>query len=357
MSAPGALRPRPRPEIEALPRYSKAAGLEQVRWRASSNESTVAPSAAILEAVNLAASHSHLYPSLFGDTLIARLSGRLGVGDDQVLVGAGSLALLQQVLTAYTGPGTEVVYPWRSYEAYPILIGIAGASGVPVALDSEHRHDLSAMAAAVTPQTRAVLVCNPNNPTGSEFSTAEFVSFARSIPGDVLILLDEAYREFATSDVDGVDLLRAFPNIVVFRTFSKAYGLAGLRAGYAVTNSAIAADLRSAAPPFGLSAVAEAAACTALTDPAHTDSIVETVTAGRSHLREQLALRGVETVPSGANFVWIPLGKRASALEAACVAQGVSVRMFPGEGVRVTVGERAAEDAVIAAVDALAHNL
>ena len=260
MSAPGALRPRPRPEIEALPRYSKAAGLEQVRWRASSNESTVAPSAAILEAVNLAASHSHLYPSLFGDTLIARLSDRLGVGDDQVLVGAGSLALLQQVLTAYTGPGTEVVYPWRSYEAYPILIGIAGASGVPVALDSEHRHDLSAMAAAVTPQTRAVLVCNPNNPTGSEFSTAEFVSFARSIPGDVLILLDEAYREFATGDVDGVDLLRAFPNIVVFRTFSKAYGLAGLRAGYAVTNSAIAADLRSAAPPFGLSAVAEAAA-------------------------------------------------------------------------------------------------
>ena len=128
MSAPGALRPRPRPEIEALPRYSKAAGLEQVRWRASSNESTVAPSAAILEAVNLAASHSHLYPSLFGDTLIARLSDRLGVGDDQVLVGAGSLALLQQVLTAYTGPGTEVVYPWRSYEAYPILIGIAGAS-------------------------------------------------------------------------------------------------------------------------------------------------------------------------------------------------------------------------------------
>ena len=174
---------------------------------------------------------------------------------------------------------------------------------------------------------------------------------------DVLILLDEAYREFATSDVDGVDLLRTFPNIVVFRTFSKAYGLAGLRAGYAVTNSAIAADLRSAAPPFGLSAVAEAAACAALTDPAHTDSIVETVTAGRAHLREQLTLRGVETVPSGANFVWIPLGKRASALEAACVAQGVSVRMFPGEGVRVTVGERAAENAVIAAVDALAHNL
>ena len=227
MTAPGALRPRPptrnrsTPSILQKPPASSrfGGGRRATSRRLHPRRPFSRPS--------ISRPHTRTcIRRLFGDTLIARLSGRLGVGDDQVLVGAGSLALLQQVLTAYTGPGTEVVYPWRSYEAYPILIGIAGASGVPVALDSEHRHDLSAMAAAVTPQTRAVLVCNPNNPTGSEFSTAEFVAFARAIPSDVLILLDEAYREFATSDVDGVDLLRTFPNIVVFPNL-----LQGLRIG------------------------------------------------------------------------------------------------------------------------------
>ncbi|QBJ96133.1 aminotransferase class I/II-fold pyridoxal phosphate-dependent enzyme [Rhodococcus sp. ABRD24] len=349
--------PRPRPEIEALPRYSTASGVATVRWRASSNESAIAPSPAVAEAIARTGTHGHLYPTPFSDDLVAALAERLSVPAAEVLTGAGSLALLQQVLTAFTGPGTEVVHAWRSYEAYPILIGIAGATAVPVPLDAQHRHDIDAMIAAVTSRTRVVLVCSPNNPTGTELSTAELRHLLDSIPAHVLVVLDEAYREFAAGDVDGVELLRAYPNLVVLRTFSKAFGLAGLRAGYAITHSETAGHLRAAAPPFGLSSVAEAAACAALTETAHTDRIVESVRAGRRHLRAELTARGIETPSSGGNFVWIPVGQRAAALEAACVAHGVSVRAFPGEGVRVTVGERAAEDAVLAALNGLTSDL
>ncbi len=171
------------------------------------------------------------------------------------------------------------------------------------------------------------------------------------VPSHVLVILDEAYREFAEEQVDGVELLREYPNVVVLRTFSKAYGLAGLRVGYAIADSAVAAPLHAAAPPFGLSSVAEAAACAALTDAGHTDRIVESVRDGRRHLRSGLADRGIRPPTSGGNFVWIPIGDRVAELEAACVAHGVSVRAFAGAGVRVTVGDRDAEDAVLAAVD------
>lgn len=343
--------PRARPEIDALPAYSSAPGAATVRWRASSNESTLAPSPAVVEAIARAGEHGHLYPTLFADDLVAALAERLSVPADAVLTGAGSLALLQQVLTAYTGPGTEVVHAWRSYEAYPILIGIAGATAVPVPLDTRHRHDVDAMLAALTPRTRAVLVCNPNNPTGTELTETEMRRLLDGVPSTVPVILDEAYREFAEQQVDGVELLREYPNVVVLRTFSKAYGLAGLRVGYAIADPAVAAPLHAAAPPFGLSSVAEAAACAALADSAHTDRVVASVRSGRVHLRAGLSAGGVETPVSGGNFVWIPVGDDATRLAAACVSHGVSVRAFSGEGVRVTVGDRDAENAVLAAVD------
>ncbi|MFZ2529387.1 MAG: histidinol-phosphate transaminase [Rhodococcus sp. (in: high G+C Gram-positive bacteria)] len=349
MTRPSVL-PRPRPEIDALPRYSTASGAATVRLRASSNEATVPPSPAVVEAIARAGARGHLYPTLFADALVAALAERLSVLPDAVLTGAGSLALLQQVLTAYTGPGTEVVHAWRSYEAYPILIGITGATAVPVPLDAQHRHDVDAMLAALTPRTRAVLVCNPNNPTGTELTDTEVRRLLDGLPSHILVILDEAYREFAEEQVDGVALLREYPNVVVLRTFSKAYGLAGLRAGYAIADSEVAAPLHAAAPPFGVSSVAEAAACAALSDSAHTDRVVATVRSGRHHLRSGLSNLGIETPPSGGNFVWIPVGDRATELEAACVARGVSVRTFTGDGVRVTVGDRDAENAVLAAV-------
>jgi len=344
---------RPRAAVAALPRYSRAAGLAQVRWRASSNESTVPPSPRVQEAIAAAAKYAHLYPSLQGDELINDLSLRLRIAPDQIVVGGGSLAVLQHTLAAYTGSGTEVVHAWRSYEAYPILIGVVGATSVPVALDATHTHDVDAMLAGVSDATRAIIICNPNNPTGTELPRTEIERIVTSVPDNVLVLLDEAYQEFATANVDGLRFVREHPNVAVFRTFSKAYGLAGLRAGYMVANPEIAENVRCAAPPFGLSLLAEAGARAAWADTDHTAHIVTVVRDGRGYLRDQLARRGLPTPVSGANFVWLPVGERAIELQNACVAQKVSVRAFAGEGVRVTVGDRDAEDAVLAAVDSL----
>jgi histidinol-phosphate aminotransferase len=339
--------------VAALPRYSRAAGLSQVRWRASSNESTVPPSPRVQQAIAEAAGRTHLYPSLQGDQLIDDISARLQLAPERIVVGGGSLALLQHTLAAYTGAGTEVVHAWRSYEAYPILIGVVGATPVPVSLDATHTHDVDAMLAAVTSATRAIIVCNPNNPTGTELPRAEIEKIITSVPDTVLVLLDEAYQEFATANADGLSLVREHPNVVVFRTFSKAYGLAGLRAGYMIAHPDITENVRAAAPPFGLSLLAEAGARAAWADTGHTDHIVEVVREGRDHLRTEATRRGLNPPVSGANFVWLPVGERALELQDACVAQGVSVRTFDGEGVRVTVGDRDAEDAVLAAIDHL----
>lgn len=346
--------PIPRQAIAVLPQYSSAAGASQVTWRASSNESVVAPSPGVLDAIARAGATAHLYPSLLGDGLVADIAARLHVTRRQVVVGAGSLALLQQALSTYTGHGTEVVFGWRSYEAYPILAGVAGAIAVPVPLDTDGAHDLDAMLAAVTPSTRAVIVCSPNNPTGTEVGRDSLEAFLDLVPSTVLVLMDEAYQEFSARPLDGVALLDAYPNLAVFRTFSKAYGLAGLRAGYMVTSEQIADSVRAASPPFGLNAVAEAAAQAAWMDPSYIARVVQLVAEGRDRLRAGLAERGVHTPASGGNFVWIPLPDGARELGTGCLARGVSVRIFDGEGVRVTVGERAAEDAVLAAVDDLA---
>ena len=343
--------PAPRPRVAALPVYSRAAGSSRVRWRASSNESSVAPSPVIAQAIAHAGANAHLYPTLTGEHLVDVLAPRLGVSPDQVVVGGGSLALLQQALTAYTGPGTEVVHAWRSYEAYPILIGIADADAVPVALDAEFRHDVEGMLAAITERTAAVLVCDPNNPTGTTLEPHRLRELVAGVPPHVLVLLDQAYQEFDENSLDVSTVVADHPNVLVFRTFSKAYGLAGLRAGYAVGSPEVMRTMQAVAPPFGLNRIAEAAAVAAWSDVAHTDLIVRTVTECRTLLRAELARRGIATPDSRANFVWLPVGADAERLEALCVEHGVSVRAFPGEGVRVTVGQPEAEAAVLAAVD------
>ncbi|MCQ9165968.1 MULTISPECIES: aminotransferase class I/II-fold pyridoxal phosphate-dependent enzyme [unclassified Arthrobacter] len=343
--------PAPRPEIASLPAYSRAAGAATVKWRASSNESVLPPPPPVLAAIAAAGADAQLYPTVFGDGLADDIAARLGVDVTQVVVGGGSLALLQQALLAYTGPGREVVFAWRSYEAYPILVGMAGADAVPVPLGAGSIHDLEAMLGAITENTAAVIVCNPNNPTGTEVDARKLERFLSRVPPTVLVLLDEAYKEFAVGHLDSLRLLGVYPNLALLGTFSKAYGLAGLRAGYLVASTNIADTLRKSALPFGLNAVAEAAARAAWADAGHVHRLVELVTEGRKRLSAGLHERGLGTLPSGANFVWIPLPTGARELAECCLARGVSVRAFDGEGVRVTVGERAAEDAVLAAVD------
>lgn len=349
-----AMRPSPREKVDEIPVYSRAKGLGEVTWVASSNESPVPPAPGVVEAIARAAAQGNRYPSMFGDELAEGLARRYAVGVEQIAVGAGSLSLLQQALTAFSGPGANVVYAWRSYEAYPIAVRIAGADPVEIPLTADHVHDLPAMADAVDEHTRAVIVCNPNNPTGTAVPFEEIAAFLRRVPGNVLVILDEAYREFLPAEQDGLQLIDEFPNLMVMRTFSKAYGLAGVRAGYALGNPELMEGVRKVSPPFGLSRLAEAAAVAALADVGHMEHIITTIAEDRDELIAALRSRGLDIPPSSSNFVWIPAGgDAAEQLVSACLDQGVAVRAFPGEGVRITTGEPAASRAFLAAVDAV----
>lgn len=345
--------PMPRPVIATLPQYSRAAGLGTVRWVGSSNESCIAPSPLAVAAMAEAATRVNRYPGITGDKLVTAISRTLELDAEQVVVGGGSLALLGQILSAYASPGSEVIHAWRSYEAYPILIALVDAEAVPVGLDTDHRHDLAAMAEAVTADTRVLILCNPNNPTGTVLGTTEIEEFLETVPEHVLVVLDEAYWEFSDRDGETAQLLGRHRNLVILRTFSKAYGLAGARAGYLLAGPGIAANIRAVAPPFGLSSLAETGAVAAWEDTGYLTRSVAEVVAEREFLMAGLLERGLRIPPGGGNFIWIPAGIRSLELEAACVEQGVSVRAFDGSGVRVTISVREASHAVLSAIDAL----
>ena len=341
---------RPVDMIELLPEYSKAAGRGHVTWIASSNESTIPPSPTVQAAITAAAAHGNRYPSLFGSELVTAISQRLHVNEDQVMVGAGSLSLLQMALLAFTGPGTEVVYAWRSYEAYPMLVTLAGATPISVPLDSGHRHDSAALTHAIGPKGRALIICNPNNPTGTLLTPEEVETTLRAVPSDVLVILDEAYREFTGTDVDAVSLLDRYPNLVIMRTFSKAYGLAGIRAGYLIANAQVTQAIQRTSPPFTLSATASAGALAAWSDEIYTRRVIDIVRQDRDRLQRRLRALGIQTPTSAANFVWIPTPRYALRLEQLCVQEGVAIRVFDGFGARVTAGDPDASDAAVRAV-------
>jgi len=248
--------------------------------------------------------------------------------------------VLQQLMQSTIGPGDEVVYAWRSFEAYPILVQIVGGTSVRVPLDGAARHDLSAMADAITERTRVILLCSPNNPTGPAIRREELGEFLDRAPDDVLVVLDEAYREFVTDpDVpDGIDIYRHRGNVAVLRTFSKAYGLAGLRVGYAVAPSAVAAAARACAVPFGVSTVAQAAAVASLRAADELRERVDALVLERGRVLDGLRAAGWDPPDAQGNFVWLPLGEATTDFAAACEAAGVMVRPFAGDGVRISVG-------------------
>ena len=209
------------------------------RFKLSSNENPYPPLPGVLAATELAVAQMNRYPDLANTAMTAAVAGRLGVAADQLAFGTGSVAVLYHLLQAVCEPGDEVIFAWRSFEAYPIAVQLTGATPVPVPLGPGAVHDLEAMRSAVTPATRAVLLCSPNNPTGPALLHDEVVEFVDSVPDDILIMLDEAYVEFVTEPgaVRGLELLQDRPNVVVLRTFSKAYGLAGFRVGYCVAGA------------------------------------------------------------------------------------------------------------------------
>ncbi len=334
-----------RPDLDALPAYVPGARNDRA-VKLSSNESAEAPLPSVREAMARSLEQVNRYPDMGAVELREALAAHLGVAFEQVAVGTGSSALCQQLVTAAAGPGDEVVFPWRSFEAYPIFAQIAGATPVPVPLTGDHRVDMPALAAAVTEKTRVVFVCNPNNPTGTTITTAEFANFMARVPQDVIVALDEAYFEYnrAADTPVATEEITKYPNVVGLRTFSKAYGLAGARVGYAFGPEHIIAGLNKVAVPFSVSAPAQTGALQSLSLHDALLQRVDTTCAQRTRLEEFFG-----SPHSEANFVWIPadaLPDTPQAVAGKLAEADLLVRAFD-EGIRVTVTDQREADAAM----------
>ncbi|WP_040320315.1 histidinol-phosphate transaminase [Aeromicrobium marinum] len=329
--------PTPRPALAGIPVYRAGRPAADPASKLSSNELPFDPLPGVLDRAVAELRHVNRYPDAGCTALTTALAGHHEVDPDRIAIGTGSVAVLYALLSAFCGPGDEVVLPWRSFEAYPIAVELTGAAGVRVPVGADGTHDLAGMAAAITPRTRAVLVCTPNNPTGPVVTADELASLVAAVPPSVLLVVDEAYVEFVTDPAaaSGPDWLDR-ENVVVLRTFSKAHGLAALRVGYALAHAPVAEAVRKVLPPFGVSDVAQAAAIASLESLDAMGERVAAVVAERDAVVAGLRGQGWDVPQAQGNFVWLPLG--AEAVEFAAAAQPLSVRAFAGEGVRVTIG-------------------
>ncbi len=318
-------------------------------YKLSSNENPYPPLPSVLARLGAAAETVNRYPDMGVAALHAALAERHGVDIDQIASGTGSVAVLYHLLQASCAEGDEVVYAWRSFEAYPIAVGLTGARDVQVPLDAERRHDLPAMLAAITPATRVVLVCTPNNPTGPSVHRDELLEFLDAVPADVLVVIDEAYTEFVTDPetTNGLELAAGRGNVVVLRTFSKAYGLAGLRVGYAVGPTPVIEAIRKCSLPFGVSHLAQIAAMASLEAEEELLVRVAELVEERARVRDGLVAQGWSIPDAQGNFVWLPLGEDTLAFAQACEELGVSVRPFAGDGVRASIGEHDANELLL----------
>ncbi|TDT29973.1 histidinol-phosphate transaminase [Naumannella halotolerans] len=340
---------RIRPEISALPAYKAGKpapiGPSGASWKLSSNENPYAPLPGVLQKVGESLELMNRYPDMANAALTESLSEHLQVAPEQIALGVGSVSVLGHLLGAVCSPGDEVVYAWRSFEAYPISVLSHGATPVQVPLGPGWTHDLEAMRAAVTERTKVVMVCTPNNPTGTVISQAALEAFIDDLPDNVLIMVDEAYAEFVTDDraANGLALAKKYDNVATLRTFSKAYGLAGMRVGYCVTSPELAAAARTLNPPFSVSAPAQVAAITSLQAKAELLARVAEIVNQRATMIDSLRALGFEVPDSGGNFVWLPAGKRTAEWTDRFAAEGIMVRGYVADdefdGVRITVGE------------------
>src|SRR3954451_9547901 len=301
-----------RPALAQLPAYVAGRPAptrdDLVTYKLSSNENPFPPLPGVLEAVAQASASMNRYPDIASTLITEALAARLDVGTERLAFGAGSVGVLYHLLQAVCGPGDEVVYAWRSFEAYPIAVRLTGADGVPVPLTPSAEHDLEAMRAAVTPATKAVLLCSPNNPTGPALRHREVTALVDSLPEHVLVVLDEAYVEFVRDRqaLRGLDLERS--NVVVLLTFSKAYGLGGFRVGYCVADAALAGAARAVALPFGVSLPAQAAAVASLAAVDQLGERVQRLVGARDRLAAGLRSLDLGVPDAQGNFVWLPAG-------------------------------------------------
>ena len=344
-----------RPELNDIPAYRAGqrpeARVDITPYKVSSNENPYEPLPEVLAAVRDAAAEIHRYPDIANSELVARLAERHGVDTDQVVVGTGSVAICEDLAKISAGPGDEILYAWRAFESYPIVTRIAGATPVQIPLRANETHDLEAMIAAVNERTRLVFLCTPNNPTGTALTDTEVRSFLDAVPSDLAVVVDEAYAEFVRmpDPVDGIAIARDYPNAIVSRTFSKAYGLAGLRVGFAIAHPSVAEALRKVATPFGVSNLAQAAALAALTPQveAAAQARVDALIGERERVVAAARAAGFTVADQQANFVWIRTLERTAEFTETFTAAALTLRPFPGEGVRISIAETEANDRTI----------
>ena len=317
----------------------------------ASNENPYGPLPSVAKAIEAGERAVNRYPDHRAATLRAVLADRHRVDADRVAVGCGSVGLLQQLALAYAGPGDAVAFGWRSFEAYPIFAQLSGADAVPVPLRRQ-TIDGAALSAALDERTRLVLVANANNPTGTALRTEELVALADATPDDCLLVVDEAYREFATgADVpDAICVLGDRSNVAVLRTFSKAHGLAGLRVGYMVAAPDVVDAIDKVLIPFSVNAIAQVAALAAVEADDELDARVDAIVTERTRVAREVRARGFACPDTQANFVWLAVGERAAPLALELEKSGVVTRPFPGDGVRVTIGTPGENDRFLAAL-------
>ncbi|GAB3130745.1 histidinol-phosphate transaminase [Tsukamurella serpentis] len=342
-----------RSDLDALPAYVPGRTVPGA-IKLASNEVVEGPLPAVASALTELLRHANRYPDNGASALRVELAKLTGTTEEQVHVGCGSVALCQDLVQISCRPGDEVVFAWRSFEAYPIITRVVGAVPVQVPLTDDFTHDLDAMAAAITDRTRLVFVCNPNNPTGTTVSQQQLEDFLAAVPPHVIVALDEAYYEYHRPNdltgerIDGAALISRYRNVIALRTFSKAYGLAGMRVGYAIADPELITALTRVHLPFSVSAPAQAAAIASLRVGEELLARTESVVAERVRVRDALRAAGFDVPPSQANFLWLPLGDESMRFTADAADAGLLLRGFDGAGVRVTITVAEENDAFLA---------
>ncbi|HET9601639.1 MAG TPA: histidinol-phosphate transaminase [Acidimicrobiales bacterium] len=352
--------PVPHQRIATIPRYQPGRSAEESMAehglssavKLASNESPFGPLPGVVEAVAAATARSGRYPDHLAGMLRDVLADRHRVEAERVTVGCGSVGLLQQLTLAYAGPGDEVLFPWPSFIAYPQFTLLSGASVIEAPL----RHwvaDVEAVLAAATARTTMVLIANPNNPTSTALRTVDLLHLVDALPPSVLVVVDEAYREYVTDDdvPDALELFRGRPNVAVLRTFSKAWALAGLRVGYLVGDQVVANAADATLTPFSVSGPAQSAALAALAQEEEVRRRAGLVVAERTRVMASLAARARPVPDSQGNFIWLPTGPASGDLATAMEREGVVTRPFPA-GIRVTIGLAHENDRFLDALDA-----
>jgi histidinol-phosphate aminotransferase len=350
---------RLRPQLEGLPVYVPGKTVPG-SIKLASNETVFGPLPSVRAAIENATDDVHRYPDSGCLQLKAALAKHLGsdFAPENVAVGCGSVSLCQQLVQITASVGDEVIMGWHSFELYPPQTQVAGAVPVKVPL-TDHTYDLDAMFAAITDRTRLIFVCNPNNPTSTVVDPDALLRFVEAVPSHILIAIDEAYVEYIRDGMrpESLELVRAHSNVVVLRTFSKAYGLAGLRVGYAVGEPDVITALDQVYVPFSVTSVSQAAAIASLDAADELLARTDAVVAERVRVVAALREAGYTVPPTQANFVWLPLGPHTMDFVQQAASARVVVRPFAPDGVRISIGAPDENDALLRfAHDWIAHH-